>query len=572
MVLRKSALVLLLSLVTQNVQAYIPAVPTNSTETAIEGGLNLTETSKLNMQWFQRGQNVSYRLRGNDSNGISKGALVHFSEERVTNSTPGTNTPWIAMVLCDRNASDASMDIDIFTMARDKGAVGALLYTVDSLACVINPEYADHSLFDQVFDIFSTQSKTSASLIEYQFGQLLNDSTPTGSPGRNANKTVDVILDYDSKKLNDSYDAVMDSIAQGYALSPGFLLATMQAFNATVEDTTPSTNGGDSHATANENQNSSNTALAMIVLYAITGCVSALFCVVIITGAIRAIRHPERYGPRPRGPDGMQQSRARGLTRAILDTFPIVKFGNLSSALDPNANRPPKDVESSGGPLELSLTRTSLQLVDALKPPSLIPAEDDKAKDIASCKHTHDSKNDNDVPIDAPTHEASSSTTPPVTRRPPKSEPENATAGSSDIRHDVVPDSIGRETCPICIVDFEEGDDVRVLPCEGKHCFHQTCVDPWLLELSSSCPICRQDFFALENIISGRTEDGHGNPDGAQQDVSQHPQGHNEHHGLNRFSRYVRFAIGRRHRRHDEPDPTDPYMPQAPETSIYSAM
>jgi Ring finger domain len=57
---------------------------------------------------------------------------------------------------------------------------------------------------------------------------------------------------------------------------------------------------------------------------------------------------------------------------------------------------------------------------------------------------------------------------------------------------EIVPDAIGRETCPICIVDFEEGDDLRLLPCEGKHRFHQNCVDPWLLELSSSCPICRQ--------------------------------------------------------------------------------
>ena len=57
---------------------------------------------------------------------------------------------------------------------------------------------------------------------------------------------------------------------------------------------------------------------------------------------------------------------------------------------------------------------------------------------------------------------------------------------------DVTPQTIGRATCPICIVDFEEGDDLRVLPCEGKHRFHQTCVDPWLLELSSSCPLCRE--------------------------------------------------------------------------------
>ena len=64
-----------------------------------------------------------------------------------------------------------------------------------------------------------------------------------------------------------------------------------------------------------------------------------------------------------------------------------------------------------------------------------------------------------------------------------------STATSADV--DPLPESIGRETCPICIVDFDDGDDVRVLPCEGKHVFHQACVDPWLLELSSSCPICR---------------------------------------------------------------------------------
>jgi hypothetical protein len=64
--------------------------------------------------------------------------------------------------------------------------------------------------------------------------------------------------------------------------------------------------------------------------------------------------------------------------------------------------------------------------------------------------------------------------------------------GGSGGDTEVVPAAIGYETCPICIVDFEEGDDLRVLPCEGKHRFHQSCVDPWLLELSSSCPICRQ--------------------------------------------------------------------------------
>ncbi len=35
-------------------------------------------------------------------------------------------TPWIALVSCDFNATNASQEIDIFTLARDKGAVSAV--------------------------------------------------------------------------------------------------------------------------------------------------------------------------------------------------------------------------------------------------------------------------------------------------------------------------------------------------------------------------------------------------------------------------------------------------------------
>jgi Ring finger domain len=73
---------------------------------------------------------------------------------------------------------------------------------------------------------------------------------------------------------------------------------------------------------------------------------------------------------------------------------------------------------------------------------------------------------------------------------------------------EISPEAIGRETCPICIVDFQEGDDLRVLPCEGKHRFHQECVDQWLLELSSSCPICREGayFFVAQSLYGVETQ------------------------------------------------------------------
>ena len=46
-------------------------------------------------------------------------------------------------------------------------------------------------------------------------------------------------------------------------------------------------------------------------------------------------------------------------------------------------------------------------------------------------------------------------------------------------------------TCSICTEDFERGQDVRVLPC--NHSFHPACIDPWLLNVSGTCPLCRID-------------------------------------------------------------------------------
>ncbi|XP_071741127.1 RING-H2 finger protein ATL78-like, partial [Rutidosis leptorrhynchoides] len=52
--------------------------------------------------------------------------------------------------------------------------------------------------------------------------------------------------------------------------------------------------------------------------------------------------------------------------------------------------------------------------------------------------------------------------------------------------------------CPICLGDFTEGEKVRILP-KCKHWFHVKCIDRWLLS-HSSCPICRQLLFELEEV------------------------------------------------------------------------
>lgn len=46
--------------------------------------------------------------------------------------------------------------------------------------------------------------------------------------------------------------------------------------------------------------------------------------------------------------------------------------------------------------------------------------------------------------------------------------------------------------CAICLTEYGEGDEIRVLP-QCMHGFHVVCVDTWL-DTHSSCPSCRQIF------------------------------------------------------------------------------
>lgn len=46
----------------------------------------------------------------------------------------------------------------------------------------------------------------------------------------------------------------------------------------------------------------------------------------------------------------------------------------------------------------------------------------------------------------------------------------------------------GLQSCSICTEDFGGDVELRSLPC--GHRFHPTCIDPWLLERSLTCPLC----------------------------------------------------------------------------------
>ena len=56
--------------------------------------------------------------------------------------------------------------------------------------------------------------------------------------------------------------------------------------------------------------------------------------------------------------------------------------------------------------------------------------------------------------------------------------------------------------CPILRVNFEEGDEITVLPCE--HCFNSEAIIHWLKEEKAECPVCR---FVLDSEEKSKSND-----------------------------------------------------------------
>lgn len=218
------------------------------------------------------------------------------------------------------------------------------------------------------------------------------------------------------------------------------------------------------------------TAIAMIALYAVTGLITILFLIIIVTGAVRAHRHPERYGPRniigrPR------QSRAKGLARAMLDTLPIVKFGEQVPA------KPHGDVELAD---PASVEEGSVE-----EGHRATPSGSEAITPAAAVPHTVEHEAKNHLMTERNTSVSDSVDT------------------DADSKHDAaVPIAAeadeGDQMCSICTDEFELGEDIRLLPC--NHMFHPACVDPWLLDISGTCPLCRIDLNPQTNAEASAAE------------------------------------------------------------------
>lgn len=219
------------------------------------------------------------------------------------------------------------------------------------------------------------------------------------------------------------------------------MFAAMPSANATIISSAVQDPTGKSEDTPPRNQ---TPAVAMSVLYAVTGIVTVLFLFIITTGAWRAHNNPARYGPRTGGTGRPRQSRAKGLAKAMLETLPIVKFGDPLPSKGEN-----RDIELDGTNTTRSPVSTAQNEIDSEPKPGPRPDATPAAAGAAGA---------------APESDEPASTSPP--------DPETAD------------EHLG---CSICTEDFTKGEDVRVLPC--NHQYHPACIDPWLLNVSGTCPL-----------------------------------------------------------------------------------
>ncbi|RIA92471.1 hypothetical protein C1645_63809 [Glomus cerebriforme] len=254
---------------------------------------------------------------------------------------------------------------------------------------------------------------------------------------------------------------------------------------------------------SNENKVLATYQTAMIVLYAVSGVVLGLFFIVVITNIIKN----RLNAPTPQtnqGQDPTSRPR-RGIARSVLESFPVFFF---TMGMKDDDNKKENDDLEKGKAKELE-SDIELETISSDVMKSAPQAEETKDKenslDISSKSSDNTSETNNNN--DDNSSKSSQESNPDLPKNPPiahikDSSRSRSISTASNISAALTNNKVqeGQLTCPICLDDFESGEELRLLPCQ--HRYHTLCIDPWLLDISPLCPMCKTDYTSWESEVN----------------------------------------------------------------------
>ncbi|KAK9366694.1 hypothetical protein V1509DRAFT_628793 [Lipomyces kononenkoae] len=374
----------------------------------------------------------------------------------TANSSIALNAGSIAFISCD----DQSTVSQAVIRAAEQHPSCILLYSTTARTCIFASSYLLYS--GDLGAVFSTRSVSLGRQLLYS----INNNPDLLMASVVVNETMVNMQPSTSTQVSTATTTILTTGTSSQVSSSP--TTTSPAFATWPPAPVSSTTSSSSGSSQTSQSPGHNTAVAMIILYSVTGVVSGFFLLIIILGAIRAHRHPERYQVTT-NPDGTVQrtKRARGLARAVLDSIPLVRVP------ESHHHRQSDDTIDGTGD-----TQNNIKMVDLQTGRD---RETSQENNETQPKPEQDNRDGEDVAKTEAVPDAMSTD---------RDTPNTRVSNSSTIS---LPSALMFPTngCTICFEPFLPGQDLRVLPCH--HGFHAACVDPWLLNSSSQCPLCRVD-------------------------------------------------------------------------------
>jgi len=215
-------------------------------------------------------------------------------------------------------------------------------------------------------------------------------------------------------------------------------------------------------SSSGENKMLATYQTAMIVLYAVSGVVLGLFFIVVVTNIIKN----RLNAPAPQTSQGQDPRPRRGIARSVLESFPVFFF--TMGLKDEDDDKKEKDDLENGKAKELG-SDIELETISTDVMKSAPQAEE--AKDLSNISTDMTSKTSNNN-----NDENSQETNPDLPQNPSIAHIKDSSRSrsistssnpSATLTNNEVQD--GQLTCPICIDDFESGEELRLLPCQHRY-------------------------------------------------------------------------------------------------------